>query len=295
VFLNFIEAHFPYHQLPHDYLWRFTEAGYGSLRSVSIDLVAQQFGGAGRPLDEVAEPARAMYDGGVAYTSRLLDRVVAALRARGTLDRTVLVVLADHGEILGERAGFFGHGPTLYQESVGVPLFVRYPPRIPAGVRVETPVSTLGVFATILDLAGLAQLATLQVGSLAPLAAGEPGASGGPILAELQRSRELAREEPADVQMNGAQRYRLFRLGSLKLVERTGGPPLLYDLAADPGEARDLAAERPAEAARMLAQLETVRADLGLPAIDAPMDGGGERPELDAATREQLRALGYSE
>jgi arylsulfatase A-like enzyme len=294
VFLNFIEAHFPYHQLPHDYLWRFTERGYGDLRSISVDLVAQQFGGEGRPVEAVGEPARAMYDGGVAYTSRLLDRVVSALRARGTLDRTVLVVLADHGEILGERAGFFGHGPSLYQESVGVPLFVRYPPRIPAGARVEAPVSTLGVFATILDLAGLAQLPTLQVGSLAPLATGTAGASGGPILSELQRTREITAERP-DVQMSGAQRYRLFREGSLKLVERTGGPPLLYDLAADPGETRDLAAERPADAARMLARLGEVRASLDLPAIDGAMDGEGERPELDEATREQLRALGYSE
>jgi arylsulfatase A-like enzyme len=295
VFLNFIEAHFPYHQLPHDYLWRFTDRRYADLRSLSVDLVAQQFGGEGPPVEAAAEPARAMYDGGVAYTSRLLDRVVSALRARGTLDRTVLVVLADHGEILGERAGFFGHGPSLYQESVGVPLFVRYPPRIPAGARIEAPVSTVGVFATILDLAGLAPLPTLQVGSLAPLAAGEPNASGGPILSELQRSRELARPEVRDPQLDPAQRYRLFREGSLKLVERTGGAPLLYDLAADPGETRDLAAERPDDAARMLARLEAVRASLDLPAIDGPMDGGGERPELDAATREQLRALGYSE
>src|SRR4029453_13304865 len=104
------------------------------------------------------------------YTSRLLDRVVAALRARGTLDRTVLVVMADHGELLGERGAFFGHGPSLYQESVGGPLFGRSPPRIPAGGRVETPVSTLGVFATILDLAGIDALPTFQAGSPVPLA-----------------------------------------------------------------------------------------------------------------------------
>jgi len=48
-----------------------------------------------------------------------------------------------------ERGGFFGHGPSLYQEAVGVPLLLRYPPRIPAGVRVAQPVSTLGVFATL--------------------------------------------------------------------------------------------------------------------------------------------------
>jgi arylsulfatase A-like enzyme len=296
VFLNFIEAHFPYHQLPHDALHRFTDLPYGALRKLSLDLLGQQFGGPGRPVEEAAEPARDMYDGGIVYTSDLLSRVVEALRARGTLDDTVLVVLADHGELLGERAGFFGHGPTLYQESVGVPLLVRYPPRIPAGARVDTPVSTLGVFATVLDLAGLPAPPTLQVGSLAPLARGEDG-TGGPILAELHRQTELALGPPrrgSDPQMDATLRYRLLREGSLKLVATSAGDHLLYDLAVDPGETRDLAAERPADLAHMRARLAQIGSEFGLPALDAET-ADGDAPELDEATRAQLRALGYAE
>jgi arylsulfatase A-like enzyme len=295
VFLNFIEAHFPYHQLPHDALYRFTDLPYTALRTLSLDLLGQQFGGPGRPVEEAAQPARDMYDGGIVYTSELLGRVVEALRARGTLDRTVLVVLADHGEVLGERAGFFGHGPSLYQETIGVPLLVRYPPRIPAGARVATPVSTVGVFATVLDLAGLPAPPTLQVGSLVPLARGEDG-EGGPILAELHRNTELGAERTwADPQMDPRLRYRLLREGSLKLVATSAGDRLLYDLAVDPGETRDLAAERPDDLARMTARLEQVREQLGLPALDAPLAAGDGAPELDAATRAQLRALGYAE
>ena len=144
-----------------------------------------------------------MYDGGVAYSSSLLSRVVEALRVRGSLDHTVLVVMADHGEVLGERGGFFGHGPSLYQEAVGVPLLVRYPPRIQGGTRVAEPVSTLGVMATILDLAGVAAPPTLQAGSLVPLAIGAPGATAGPVLSELQALAamglgERERARPAD-------------------------------------------------------------------------------------------------
>ena len=160
---------------------------------------AQQFGGKGRPLEEARAPATDMYDGGVVYSNPLLGRVVEALRARGVLDRTVLVVLADHGEMLGERGGYFGHGPTLYQESIGVPLLVRYPPRIPAGVRVAQPVSTLGVFATILDLAGIEAPPTLQVGSLAPLASGESLNGGGPVLSELHVSARARRLPPRPI------------------------------------------------------------------------------------------------
>jgi arylsulfatase A-like enzyme len=298
VFLNFIEAHFPYHQLPHDDLFRFTDLPYATLRSISVDLMGQQFGGKGRSVEEAGGPARDMYDGGVVHTSDLLGRVVEALRARGTLDRTVLVVLADHGEILGERGDHFGHGPSFYQESVGVPLLVRYPARIPAGTRVATPVSTLGVYATIFDLAGLEAPPTLQVGSLAPLATGAADA-GGPILAELHPlvmdTRNADAPAARDPQMHLDRRYRLFREGSLKLVTSSKGDALLYDLAADPRESRDLSAERPADLARMQAQLAQVGAQIGLPALDAPLAVGDAAPELDEATRARLRELGYAE
>jgi arylsulfatase A-like enzyme len=296
VFLNFIEAHFPYHQLPREYLHRFTDRSLGDLRAISIDLLGQQFGGEGRPIEEALEPARDMYDGGVAYTSRLLHRVTEALRARGSLDRTVLVVLADHGEILGEREGFFGHGPTLYQEAIGVPLLVRYPPRIPAGARPSAPVSTLGAFATILDLAEIESPPTLQVGSLVPLATGAAPDGGGPVLSELHRTDSLgvARARP-DPQMQPDRRYRLLREGSLKLVATSQGELFLYDLAPDPRESRDLAAERPDDLARMRARLEAVEESLALPALDAPLQVGKDAPQLDPATRDQLRALGYAE
>jgi hypothetical protein len=81
----------------------------------------------------------------------------------------------------------------------------------------------------------------------------------------------------------------------LKLVTSSKGDALLYDLAADPGETRDLAAERPADLARMQARLAEVSAEIGLPAIDAPLATEGAAPELDAATRERLRELGYVE
>jgi arylsulfatase A-like enzyme len=237
-----------------------------------------------------------MYDGGVVYSSQLLARVAAALRARGTLDRTVLVVLADHGEVLGERGGFFGHGPSLYQESVGVPLVLRFPPRIPAGARVEAPVSTLSVFATVLDLAGVPAPPTLQAGSLVPLARGEAAAPAEPILSELHRSTEMgATREWPDPQMKPDLRYRLLREGDLKLVETSAGQHLLYDLASDPKETRDLAAERPADLARLTARLEAARTQLGLPTLDQDPGSAASAPELDEATKEQLRALGYAE
>ncbi len=294
-FLNFIEAHFPYHQLPREYASRYTNRPSAELAAISMALMAQQFGGPGRPLAQVAEPARDMYDGGIAYADELLRRVVAAVRARGSLDRTVLVVLADHGETLGERASFFGHGPSLYQEVVSVPLMLRYPARVPAGVRVPSPVSTVGVMATILDLAGIQPPPTLQVGSLAPLLAGAVDGVG-PVLSENTRTTAMGGGDRVldDPQMRGDSRYRAFRDGSLKLVESSRGDRFLFDLATDPDEQHDLAAERPQDVARLATRLEEVRVALGLPALDADL-ASGSTPELDPATRERLKQLGYVE
>ncbi len=95
--------------------------------------------------------------------------------------------------------------------------------------------------------------------------------------------------------MHVDRRYRLLREGSFKLVTTSKGDALLYDLASDPGETRDLAAERPEDLARMQARFAEVGAQIGLPALDAPLAADGSAPELDAATRERLRELGYAE
>jgi arylsulfatase A-like enzyme len=297
VFLNFLEAHFPYHQLPGPYRDRYTDRPPSELRRISLDILGQQFGGPDVDAGAAGEPARDLYDGGVAYTDALLGSVVGALRESGTLDRTVLVVLADHGEILGEHGGFFGHGPSLYQSMVGVPLAVRYPARIAGGVRVATPVSTVGVFATIVDLAGIEPPPTLQAGTLVPLARGA-GADGSsdPVLSELVAAAGPgARASRDDPQMLKGQHLRAYRSGSWKLVEASQGGPFLYDLASDPAETRDLARERPEQLARLVAELEAVRTRLALPRLDELGGATGPAPELDAATQERLRELGYAQ
>ncbi len=288
VFLNFLEAHFPYHVLPGEYRDRFTDRSAGELRRISLDILGQQFGGPDVDARAVGEPARDLYDGGVAYTDALLSRVALELRASGTLDRTVLVVLADHGEVLGEHGGFFGHGPSLYQQMIRVPLLVRYPPRIEPETRVEAPVSTLGVFATILDLAGIEPPPTLQAGSLLA-----DGASGEAILSELVAvTGPGARADRHDPQMLSGQHLRAYRSGSWKLVEASKGGPFLYDLASDPAESHDLAAERPAELERLATELEEARVQLGLPKL-SEIGARASAPALDPDTEQRLRDLGY--
>lgn len=288
VFLNFIEAHFPYHQLPDAYLERFADRSRAELQALSLQLMAAQFGGGAPENAAVATRlATDMYDGGILYTDDLLGRVVEAIRRRGTLDRTLLIVMADHGEMLGEH-GSYGHGAALYEPGIRVPLLLRYPPLIPAGTRVATPVSTVGVYATVLEVVGLGARGPVQVGSLmGPLRGGPPG---GPVMAE-RFGRPLL-EPGDDPVLDPTLRARTYRAGSLKLVETSDGSALLFDLATDPREMTDLADTRRGDLARLQGELDTWSAALALPALDATLEAGAE-PDLDPEARERLRALGY--
>jgi uncharacterized sulfatase len=249
------------------------------------------FGGTLPAGADVVEQATAMYDAGVAYADGLLGRLVAALRARGTLDRTILVVLSDHGELLGEH-GEFGHGRSLYEPVLHVPLLVRHPARIPAGRRVATPVSTAGVYATVLDLAGLAPEPSVQVGSLVPVIDGAP--HPGPVLAEQFESTLGSTIETSDPLLEKRARLRAYRVGRAKLVDAEPGGTFLFDLEHDPGEADDVAMGQRMTVASLRESLDAWRERLGIPDLRAAVGKPAPKP-VDPAARERLRQLGYVE
>jgi arylsulfatase A-like enzyme len=181
-----------------------------------------------------------------------------------------------------------------YQPAIGVPLVMRHPARIPAGARVEAPVTTLGVFATIVDLAGVEAPPTLHAGSLLRVLqdGGPGGGTARPFLAEVLDPGS-PRPDLGDPQMRGHEHLRALRDGRFKLVESSAGERFLYDLEADPSESRDLAAEQPDRVRALAARLEAERVRLGLPPLDRV--GEGATAEVDEATKERLRELGYVE
>ncbi len=104
-------------------------------------------------LTRVGEYVR-RYDGEILGTDAAIGQIRAALEASGQLDRTLLVVTADHGEALGEDEYFFQHGTLLHEPGVRVPLIMRHP-GLPSGLRSDTPASLVDVFPTVAALAGL--------------------------------------------------------------------------------------------------------------------------------------------
>jgi arylsulfatase A-like enzyme len=174
------------------------------------------------PVDK--EYLQALYDAEVAQSDAALAHVIADLKAMQLWDRTALVVVSDHGEEFFEH-GSVGHGHSLYQELLDVPLLVRYPPLVPAGVRVDADAELLDVAPTVLELAGVEAADDVQGESLIGLCG-----AGAPRM-----------PRPA-VSAHGP--LRSLKLGRYKLVTSSARASL-YDLVDDPREQRPVEASRP--------------------------------------------------
>ncbi len=207
----------------------------------------------------------ARYDEEVLGMDYWLGQLFADLQRRGLWAETLVVVTADHGEEFLEH-GKIGHENDLWQEALHVPLIVK-PPAVwrAAPRRVAELVETRQIAPTLLDAGGAGE----GEESLVPWLLGRRGPRRDFVVAE---SRHAVAVRAADLKL---------------LAARDGSPPALYDLAADPGEHRDVAAERPEDVARLRALLTAWRRDL------EPVPP--ERRSLDAETRRGLEALGYLE
>src|SRR5262249_44967549 len=115
------------------------------------------------------------YDGDILFVDTVFGKLLARLRELDLLERTVMIVTADHGEEFYDHQNW-GHGHSVYNELLHVPLLVRYPRLLPRAAHVDAPVMSVDVMPTILDLTGTAIPPTLAGRSLLKLARGEtPG------------------------------------------------------------------------------------------------------------------------
>lgn len=311
VFINFLEAHFPFHQLPDEFRYAYTKESLTNLREFGQIAFGAQMGRqlTEKEIETIHQPILDLYDGGIKYTDYLVGKIIDVWRKRGTLDDTVFVILADHGEHVGEH-GMFGHLTSVYQPDLWVPLMFRYPPRIKAGQRIPQEVSTLGVFATIFDLLGMQAPETVQVGSLMPAMEeqkeGVKAVFGRPVISERFEEELLSsRFKPGTANGKGPLlspwgRYRTYRSGKFKLAKHYVDGKFstyLFDLQADPGEMDDLAGRESAKAdlAQMEEELSNWEIVLKIPSLDgkpAPAKTD-EQPKLNDEALEQLKALGY--
>ena len=228
------------------------------------------------------------YDAEIRFADEQLRRLHDALAARGLAEGTLWVVTADHGEGLGNHR-FMGHGKA-YEEGLRVPLFFHADGGGLAPRRVAEIVEHVDLAPTLLELLGQAPPERREGRSLVPLLRG--GALAESRAAFSQRGRiasgehvrRLPQEDPGD--LSGDQ-YAWIE-SRWKYLHHVTGDDELYDLEADPHESRNLLADETDEAKRLL---DLLTGRLRRLSQDAP---ASIVPELDEATREELRALGYA-
>jgi choline-sulfatase len=207
--------------------------------------------------------ARAAYYGLVTYMDEKIGRLVAALRETGQLERTVVVYTSDHGELAGDHGLWWKN--SFYEQASRVPLIVSWPgapERVPVGARLPGAVSLLDLTRSVIDLAGAPDPGDLDGDSFLPLL--RTYAADGP-----RRALPLWKDE-AIVEYYGHatnRPHRMIRAGPWKYAYYHGEPAELYDLAADPGEFRNLAG-RPEVAAVEGALRRRVLADWDPVAIE---------------------------
>ncbi len=242
-FLNYFDAHSPY-QLPPRRIRRF---GAKAVEDREVRLIRDWW-----TLDksQVSPPELAFivesYDDCVASIDEQVGRLFDELERRQALDRTWVILVADHGESFGEHEGVFVHGSSLYQTELHVPLVIVPPPGVSIKPVVETAVSLRNLAATIADIAGSRADSPFSGESLARLwqpassTAGAPGPVGD-VMAELVPNESLAVAGPGASHLP-APLAALIENG-WSYIRRYGDVrEELYHLRADPRERDNIAA-----------------------------------------------------
>ena len=220
--------------------------------------------------------ARRAYYGAISYVDAQFGRILAALRETGQADNTVVIVTADHGEMLGERGLWYKM--NFFEGGARVPLIVHAPQRF-APHRVAASVSHVDLLPTLLDLAFDGQ---------PPSGPDEP--DGRSLLPHLQSAADQGAgpdEAIGEYLGEGAiAPLVMIRRGRWKFVHSPVDPDQLYDLVADPLELANLAA-RPEQAVRKAAFRAEVSSRWNLDALRAEVVASQRRRRFQFAAMQQ--------
>lgn len=223
----------------------------------------------------------AHYDGEIRFADREVNKVLDQLQYQGIDSKTLVIIMSDHGEGLGQH-GWMQHGMHLYDEETRIPLMLRLPGVIPENLRQEATVESIDLAPTILDLLGIDPEQGFSGLSLVPMIKDPEKAAGHKVFLE-RRLYETERLLGVDLKGN---KFGL-RDGALKYIwapeEKTSE---LYNLEQDPGELENLIDQHSDLSRAMQDTIGRWKKE---------QDTGHETPKqlVDPDAREKLRSLGY--
>lgn len=269
LFVHTYEVHCPYNP-PEEYAEKFAGWYEGTLNPTG-KCGDTFYNNVNLSADDI-QYLRDLYAGSVNFVDEFVGRLITNIKKLGIYDDTMIILVSDHGESLGER-GYIGHN-LLYEVQLKIPLIMRVP-----GVeskRIDDPVVGMDLMPTVFEGLGLGKAYPFQGNSLIPIITGST---------KFSKDRALIAEQSSRMRV---------RKGDWSCIfSRSGGPgDELYNLADDPEQQENLAQENP----KKVAELKKIYAQM----LDSSKElsakfklGDSSRPELDEETKEQLEALGY--
>ncbi len=169
LYVNTIDPHVPYDP-PGEILAKYHQGPrVGRVRPRATgELLHEMAKGAPKLNREESRYMHALYKGEITYNDVWFGKMLADLEALGIRDQTMIVVTSDHGEEFGEY-GRWGHGVSVNQELVDIPLIVGFEPWTRDGVRITDDVEIVDMMPTLLDAVGIEIPDSVQGVSLVPL------------------------------------------------------------------------------------------------------------------------------
>lgn len=216
------------------------------------------------------------YDNEIASLDNEIGLLFSSLKEIGLYEGTFIIVTADHGELLGEHNDFYGHEFWLYQELLHVPLIIKYPFGKKSGVMVHKMVQNIDIFAELTSYVGINIPSYIQ---------GQPFIElDHPIISEVKglpkHTNEIYRCDLVAIYPK--------ELSEFKLIRSTSGYKKLYNLKVDPKELNNIYDPQ---------KLKIIKKELDtyfdyLDKVET-VKHTHKPDELDEATKERLRSLGY--
>lgn len=221
----------------------------------------------------------ALYDGEIRFVDEVgIAGLLGILKERGILEKTLIVITADHGEEFFEH-GVFGHRQNLYDTTLQIPLIIWCPERIPAGMRIKNQVRIIDIMPTILDLLAAPQSPEGLGQSLIPLMNDQDG---------------LKKERPLFAVLKDYKRYQeALRTEKYKMIRDYMREERMYiDLEEDPEEVRPSTDQNLPEFQEGMNRFFFIRLNLTSYSKTLPWNKI-TAPKMDPELIERLKSLGY--
>ena len=291
-YFHFLETHSPY-RAPLKFAFEFLSIR-DSIKKVSINHNHLKF--LLGECDMTSEDFRILvscYDNSIRYVDHLIGKIVKLLQMHKVYDETLIMVLADHGDNIGDH-GLMFHYFCLYDTLIKIPLLVKFPAHISLTGRISRVVQNVDIFPTILSLLGIKDTAVWEqtqgndmLGVAAPrreqdLAVSELIKTFGPDRAEYRE--QLSRFD---------RRLLSVRTRDRKFIHSSGGDHECYDLAKDPDEMHNLYPDNNFSDLMEKGSKYYARMNNFYRSHREKIDGAVDDGNIDESMVEQLKSLGY--